>query len=79
MKSETIWTFPGGRIEEDETALDCAVREVFEETGLIISITKKVCKMFSERINGKYFCFLAEIVSGNAQLGSDPELSQNNQ
>jgi len=28
------WCFPGGRIEEDETAEEAALREVKEETGL---------------------------------------------
>lgn len=30
------WTFPGGRLEPGETAIDCAQREVFEEVGLEI-------------------------------------------
>ena len=27
------WELPGGRIEEGESPRDCAVRELFEETG----------------------------------------------
>jgi mRNA-decapping enzyme subunit 2 len=27
------WTFPRGKINENETELDCAIREVYEETG----------------------------------------------
>jgi len=29
-----FWKFPGGRSENDETATDCAVREIHEELGL---------------------------------------------
>jgi len=29
-----LWSFPGGKVEEDETPLDAAVREFKEETGL---------------------------------------------
>ena len=29
-----LWTFPGGGIEANETAAECAVREVYEEVGL---------------------------------------------
>ncbi|MFE5319249.1 NUDIX hydrolase [Paenibacillus sp. NPDC056579] len=53
-KGETFWTLPGGRIEQSETPEECAIRETFEETGLEIELTKKVCELFNERINGNY-------------------------
>jgi 8-oxo-dGTP pyrophosphatase MutT (NUDIX family) len=36
---KNIWVVPGGLIEPAETPADGAVREAFEETGLIIEIT----------------------------------------
>jgi 8-oxo-dGTP diphosphatase len=36
------WAIPGGRIEENETAEQCAIREMKEETGLEIEIEKLV-------------------------------------
>ncbi len=32
------WTQPGGHIEDDETPEECALREVYEETGLKITL-----------------------------------------
>jgi len=32
--SSGFWTFPGGKIEEDETVEEAALREIKEETGL---------------------------------------------
>ena len=29
-----LWNGVGGKIEENETPLECAVREIFEETGI---------------------------------------------
>lgn len=36
-QSEGEWQFPGGHLEVGETVLECAAREVREETGLKIS------------------------------------------
>ncbi|KAF2863212.1 DCP2-domain-containing protein, partial [Piedraia hortae CBS 480.64] len=34
MKKNAAWSFPRGKINHNEDDLDCAIREVFEETGL---------------------------------------------
>ncbi len=39
--NEGKWIAPGGRIEEGETASECAVREVLEETGILIDMPVK--------------------------------------
>lgn len=36
------WAIPGGRIEDDETAEQCAIREMKEETGLDTEIDRLV-------------------------------------
>ena len=37
-KGRMVWSFPKGHIEEGETAEQTAVREVFEETGLVAEV-----------------------------------------
>lgn len=32
----TCWQFPGGHLEENESVIECARREVLEETGLSV-------------------------------------------
>jgi 8-oxo-dGTP diphosphatase len=41
------WALPGGRIEDDETAEECARREMKEETGLDIE-TLKMTGLYSD-------------------------------
>jgi mRNA-decapping enzyme subunit 2 len=41
-KKGANWSFPRGKINKDEKDLDCAVREVFEETGFDIKAARLV-------------------------------------
>lgn len=73
-RGNEIWTLPGGRIEENETSEQAAIREVLEETGLQIEIKKLLLETYNERINGMYYCYLGSIIGGKLQLGIDPEI-----
>ena len=37
-----VWLLPGGAIEPAETPADAAVREMFEETGLLVRLTSLI-------------------------------------
>lgn len=60
-----LWGPPKGSIEEDETPLECAIREVKEETGMSVSINDFIG---STIINSKALYYFINIDSSNIHL-----------
>ena len=48
-KHRSIWELPGGYVDPGETASDCALRELFEESGLVGSEIELLGVMEIER------------------------------
>lgn len=73
-EGELMWQFPAGQIEPGEAAVDAAVRETDEETGL----TVKVIRLLGERVHpktGRLMSYTAcEPISGEAHVADDDEL-----
>ena len=47
QEEKLVWVFPGGKVQEGETREEACIREIYEETGLNVSIIK----LFGERIH----------------------------
>ena len=73
-EGELMWQFPAGAIESGEAAVDAAVRETDEETGL----TVKAVRLLGECVHpktGRLMSYTAcEVVGGEARVADDEEL-----
>lgn len=76
-KDFEVWCLPGGHIDNDETFGQCAIREVYEETGLDVKLNHFVGSY--NRLNwrdGFYHIhlFCAEVVGGTVSPQPDEVL-----
>lgn len=63
---ELLWEFPGGKIEQGETAEECIVRECQEELGVTLRVLRKFTEVtydYPGRTVHLHF-FITEITSG---------------
>jgi len=76
-----IWMVPGGGIEEGESAVEAAAREVLEETGLEIEVGRLVWHVEEVSGRGQRFVnfFLGQLKGGSLELGKDPEFDAEHQ
>ncbi len=70
MKLPLKWEFPGGKLEENESEIDCIKREIKEEINIEIEILKKlsnsICDYGTFKIN--LIPFLANHILGEIRL-----------
>ncbi len=56
-RTQKYWAFPGGKSEQGENAADTAVREVKEEVGLSVTLTRELGKYRMESSGFEITCF----------------------
>ncbi|HUV43894.1 MAG TPA: NUDIX hydrolase [Dehalococcoidales bacterium] len=72
------WCLPGGGIEQGETPVEAAVRELREECGVVGTIVPEV-SAFASSPQVSYYTFLVDIGNQEPRLGTDPEFGGESQ
>ena len=74
------WSMPGGAVEEDETLEQAVIREVCEETGLLVEIKDIVavneCFFRKKDEHAIFITFKGEIIGGNISIKYPEEISE---
>lgn len=67
-----VWVFPGGGIEKNESAEEAVLREVREETGLAVSIVRKIGEYTpSNRLTNFTHLFECQVNEGSLETGPE--------
>lgn len=80
-EDKDIWMVPGGRIEEGESSMAAAIREMNEETGMEVEIGRMIWHTEEVSDRGQRFVnfFLGRLKGGHLHLGADPEFDSEHQ
>nr|WP_315149828.1 NUDIX domain-containing protein [uncultured Flavobacterium sp.] len=70
MKLPLKWEFPGGKLEENESEIDCIKREIKEEINIEIEILRRLPSSDYDygTFKIKLIPYLANYISGDIQL-----------
>src|SRR3989338_10388696 len=68
-----LWNLPGGELEDFESPTNAVKREVKEETGLEVEISRLLGVYNKENKNSITFTFLCKVVGGKITLNDEAE------
>lgn len=70
IKSWKGWSFPGGHLEDGESVVDCAKREIKEETGLTVENLKScgIIHWSNNKTYDRYLVFLFKTTDYHGNL-----------
>jgi len=68
------WQFPAGQIEEGESAEDAAVRETFEETGLVVAARRLLGDRIHPATKRQMYYVACNAIAGEARVADAEEL-----
>lgn len=77
MSQPGLWEFPGGKVEKDELAEDCLIREILEELNISIRIVLSMspCEFtYSQALKIRLLPFLCSWESGVIYLSEHEEI-----
>jgi 8-oxo-dGTP diphosphatase len=77
-KDSDIYVLAGGGLEAGESIFQAGVREVFEETGLLVKIVKLayIKELYTDDSESMDFVLLGVVVKGELVKGYDPEYEE---
>ena len=75
VNGRSYWLVPGGGIEAGETEEECVIREMQEETNLVVRVERLLLVNQSQdgKVYQQYKTYLCRVVSGEASPGYEPE------
>ncbi len=73
-EGELLWAFPGGKVEDGETLEEAVVREVYEETGVNVSVNSLLGDRVHPNTLVKMTYFLCDYVTGEVRILDEEEV-----
>lgn len=75
-EGELLWAFPGGAVEDGETAEDAAVREVGEEVGLTVAAEKVLGQRVHPKTGREMVYTACTVIEGEPAVLDDEEIAE---